>query len=113
MTSYSYTDEDNAPMNDEAWQAARAEIRTADAPLPFNSPKKEQNCHEYCRFSRMCRYDKGSAGRDPDNCITYIKLEEIEWDVTWERMHPDEDELPFTDPDEPDESEWEEDDGEI
>ena len=43
--------------------------------------------------------------------IPVIKLEEIEWDVTYERLHQDEDDLPFTDPDEPDESEWEEEDG--
>ena len=111
MTGYIYTDEDDAPMNEEAWQAARAEIRTADATLPFNGPEK-RNCHAYCRYAKMCRYEKGETGRDPDRCVTRTKLEEIEWEMTMERLYP-EDELPFTDPDEPDESEWEEDDGEI
>ena len=110
MNGYIYNDEDNVPMHEEAWEAARAEIRTPDAQMPFGDPPKP-NCHDYCRFGKLCRYDKGSPGRDPDDCREYIKLEEIEWDVTYERLHQDEDDLPFTDPDEPDESEWEEEDG--
>ena len=111
MNGYIYGDEDNAPMNEEAWQAARAEIRTPDAQMPVDKPKNKPNCHDYCRYAQMCRYEKGSAGRDPDNCMTYIKLEELIWEATWDRMHPDQDDLPFTDLDEPDESELEDDDG--
>ena len=99
--SYIYSDEDNAPMNEEAWQAARAEIRTPDAPMPY---EEKPNCHDYCRFAQLCRYEKGSAGRDPDECMTYIKLEELDWEARYDRMHPEEEEeLPFTDPEEEEE----------
>ena len=36
-----------------------------------------KNCHEYCRFAKMCRYAKGSNGQDPDECGTAYKLEDI------------------------------------
>ena len=37
----------------------------------------DKNCHEYCRYGKMCRYAKGSNGIDPYDCGTYYKLEDI------------------------------------
>ena len=35
------------------------------------------NCHEYCRYHKQCRYDKGSDERDPEDCNTYYKIEKV------------------------------------
>lgn len=37
-----------------------------------------KNCHDYCRFGKLCRYAKGENGADPEECGTYYKLEDIE-----------------------------------
>lgn len=39
---------------------------------------KDKNCHSYCRYGRVCKYAKGEKGRDPEDCGTYYKLEDIE-----------------------------------
>ena len=36
-----------------------------------------KNCHEYCPYSRLCKYAKGSNGMDPDDCGTYYKIDDI------------------------------------
>ena len=38
----------------------------------------DRNCHEYCRYGKMCRYCKGENGMDPGECGLYYKLEDIE-----------------------------------
>ena len=36
-----------------------------------------KNCHEYCRYSKYCRYHPGYNGQDPDECAMYYKIEDI------------------------------------
>ena len=38
---------------------------------------QNKNCHEYCPYGRMCRYNKGSNGLNPDDCSMYYKLDDI------------------------------------
>ena len=41
-----------------------------------------KNCHEYCRYAKYCRYQKGSNGMNPDDCAMYYKIEDLIWDAT-------------------------------
>ena len=38
---------------------------------------EKENCHSYCPYRKQCRYDKGSEGREPEDCNTYYKIEKI------------------------------------
>ena len=38
---------------------------------------EKENCHSYCPYRKQCRYDKGSEGREPEDCSTYYKIEKI------------------------------------
>ena len=36
-----------------------------------------KNCHEYCIYRKMCRYAKGENGKDPYDCGTFYKLDDL------------------------------------
>ena len=36
-----------------------------------------KNCHDYCPLAKMCRYEKGCNGIDPDECAMYYKLDDL------------------------------------
>lgn len=36
-----------------------------------------KNCHEYCVYGKMCRYAKGENGKNPDDCGTFYKLDDL------------------------------------
>lgn len=37
----------------------------------------KKNCHNYCRYGKMCRYVKGCDGMNPDDCAMYYKLDDL------------------------------------
>ena len=88
--AYLYEDEDNAPMNEEAWEAAIHTTR--DDPT-----QADKNCHERCRYSKECYRlfsCKGSNRADfPDECALYYKLD----DLAMEAREIEKEQLPFTD----------------
>ena len=90
--AYLYDDEDNAPMNEDAFEKA---IGTA------------KNCHERCRYSQQCYQTfkcKGSNRSDfPDECVLFYKID----DLMYETKAKD---IPFYDPDDIPEEEYESDD---
>ena len=96
--AYLYEDEDNAPMNEEAWEAA---IHQKADPIPA-----AKNCHERCRYSKECSKIfncKGSNQADfPDECALYYKLDDLAMearDIEKEQRKAcgEDDEIPFTD----------------
>ena len=96
MANYIYSDEDNAPMNEEAWENA---IHTKADPIEATT-----NCHERCRYSKECfrLFEcKGSNRKDfPDECALYYKLDDLSMearDIAKEQSKALDDELPFTD----------------
>lgn len=40
-----------------------------------------KNCHEYCIYSKMCRYCKGENGMDPYECGMFYKLDDLNNDA--------------------------------
>ena len=42
---------------------------------------KDKNCHEYCRFAKLCRYCKGSNGQDPEECGWAYKIDDLLMDA--------------------------------
>ena len=86
---YIYNDEDNVPMDD----------RMLPNPLP-----NSKNCHERCRYSKICYeqyHCKGSHDPAyPYECAIYDKIDNIMMEVK---------DIPFFDPDEPCEEEMEDD----
>ena len=42
-----------------------------------NNIDPNKNCHEYCRYAKMCRYLDGSNGMDPDECAMYYKIDDL------------------------------------
>lgn len=40
-----------------------------------------KNCHEYCIYSKMCRYCKGENGIDPYDCAMFYKLDDLNNDA--------------------------------
>ena len=36
-----------------------------------------KNCHAYCPYGKMCRYAKGEIGKNPDDCGTYYKMDDL------------------------------------
>lgn len=40
-----------------------------------------KNCHEYCIYSKMCRYCKGENGMDPYDCTMFYKLDDLNNDA--------------------------------
>jgi len=81
---YIYNDEDNAPMSEQMLPA-------------------DKNCHERCRYSKICYeqyHCKGSHdARYPFECAIYDKIDDIMMEAR---------DIPFYDPDEPPEEEYEE-----
>jgi len=47
----------------------------------YTDEKADKNCHEYCPYSRRCRYEKGEIGKVVDECSMYYKLEDIASDA--------------------------------
>ncbi|MBP5442260.1 MAG: hypothetical protein J6Y60_03385 [Treponema sp.] len=45
---------------------------TKQAGCPLNL-----NCHNYCSYAKMCRYEKGSIGMDPDECAMWYKIDDL------------------------------------
>ena len=41
-----------------------------------------RNCHEYCRYGKQCRYNKGDVGRRPDDCGTFYTIEKVVAEVS-------------------------------
>ena len=85
--AYIYNDEDNAPMDDRMLPA-------------------EKNCHDRCRYSKLCWETfqcKGSHRADfPDECALYYKIDDLMMEAR---------DIPFYDPDDiPEEEEALEDD---
>ena len=77
--AYLYDDEDNAPMNEDAFEKA---LGTA------------KNCHERCRYSKLCYQIfkcKGSNRADfPDECALFYKIDDLMQETR---------DIPFYDPD--------------
>ena len=46
--------------------------------MTINSNK---NCHEYCRYAKMCRYCDGYNGKDPEDCPMYYKIDDLLMDA--------------------------------
>ena len=40
-----------------------------------------KNCHEYCRFGKMCRFLNGEVGLDPEECVMYYKIDDLLMDA--------------------------------
>ena len=43
--------------------------------IPSWCPRKK-SCHYYCKYARYCN-EKGSDGKNPDNCANYFHIEDI------------------------------------
>ena len=78
---YLYDDEDNIPMSEE------------------HMPPKLQNCRDRCRYSKICEkqyHCQGSTDPSyPFECAIYAKIDDLVNDA-----------IPFFDPDEPSEEEY-------
>lgn len=48
-----------------------------------------KNCREVCRFSQLC-YARGEVGRDPFECPTAWKIEDLIMDTKYEPEEDDE-----------------------
>ena len=98
MSEYVYNDEDNVPMNQEAFDAdghnttvytSYAEMKAMDNPLPFTDPEPKRccdNCHHYDK-KRYCTKDWNNM--DPSYCVP--ERDEVEgtdccddWEWDWE-----------------------------
>ena len=87
---YSYDDEDNAPMRDDA--------------LP--PKRKKAKCHERCPYSRYCYYEGEDRNDFPDECSQYYKIDDLLMEARdiaaqerWEREHGMDEDIPFADED--------------
>ena len=47
----------------------------------MSSFDKSKNCHEYCQYAKICRYEKGEIGLDPYDCGNYYHLDDISNDA--------------------------------
>ena len=101
---YLYDNEDNEPMNPDNFPAEPerdcehckhydgrdctswdCKMELKEEPLPFTDPPEpiqaDKNCHERCRYSKVCFRlfgDKGSNRADfPDECALYYKLDDL------------------------------------
>jgi hypothetical protein len=124
---YIYNDEDNAPMNDDAMPAENFPVEERDCKHCQNHDgdqcqvwdchfvKREpvpalNKCHERCRYSKPCWELFKCNGSDqadfPDECALYYKLDDLAMDaqdIAEEQRRArceDDDELPFTEPEE-------------
>ena len=104
MTNYIFNDEDNNPMNDDAWDGphnptiynSRAEMKAAEEPLPFTDPPENGcwNCLNYDYIKEACTlnwnngdesyYNPDTDDRDPDDCCPQHEKDE---DAEWEDWH--------------------------
>lgn len=79
---YIFDGGDNAPMCGEMVDSPLPRIREGRMIVmeqcdPFAQVDPNKNCHEYCRYSRKCKYWKGSNGAVPEDCAIYYKIEDI------------------------------------
>ncbi|MBP5728354.1 MAG: hypothetical protein J6Y48_14890 [Clostridia bacterium] len=101
---YIYNDEDNVPMNDDAFDgihnptvySSRSEMKAAEQPLPFTDPPENGcwNCmnfdwkHEACttRWNNMDEdyYNPDIDDRKPEDCCEDWELNP---DSEWEDWH--------------------------
>ena len=65
---YIYNDEDNVPMNKEAF------------------PHNPLMCTEYCRFALLCVKTRAAVDKDPEACPDYAELLFLEEDAYRERV---------------------------
>ena len=42
---------------------------------------QNKNCHEYCRYGKMCRYLTGEIGVDPEECAMFYKIDDLLMDA--------------------------------
>lgn len=36
-----------------------------------------KNCHEYCMYGSTCKFSEGAAGKDPDECPAFYKIDDL------------------------------------
>ena len=49
--------------------------------LPKSCPRSNQNCHNYCRYGKYCRYVDGATGTNPEECAMYYKIDDLLMDA--------------------------------
>ena len=47
--------------------------------------EETRNCHEYCRYGRICHFRDGKVGQDPEECVFYYKIEDLLLEAMEER----------------------------
>ena len=47
----------------------------------MNGIDPNKNCHEICRFGKVCLYKKGINGMNPDDCAMFYKLDDLRNDA--------------------------------
>lgn len=99
MSRYIYTDEDNAPMNDDAWDGPhnptvyldRAEMKAAEEALPFTDPPPDGcwNCSSYDGDHCTAGWNNGDPAyyvdflddKNPDDkCEMWTVDESVRWE---------------------------------